>query len=204
MAALGLYYPTYMRPSPFHRHSYEHFLTSMAHYLKRRDWLSWRSAWQEPGVCIGVTDFLPEALIRQFIFSPFVREPCLVVLFHSWSCPKKDIPGPLISCMEGEGVKTARERQNINCEVTRCVFFIVYLCKLRCKQRPSGKHGTIGYSNTRRDSVEGCSVLLQQTEARRASDKEKGLKLPSFLCFLLHSNLHLELRELTCRHCSSF
>lgn len=57
-------------------HTYEHFsvdrcgskLDSVCVCVGGVGWLSWRSAWQKPGVCIGVSDFLPEALIRQFIF----------------------------------------------------------------------------------------------------------------------------------------
>lgn len=63
--------------------------------------LSWQSAWQKPGVCIGVANFFPEALIRQFIFhhSIFFSSSSGAMVdvsaFSQLIVSRNGIPGPL-------------------------------------------------------------------------------------------------------------
>lgn len=128
----------------FHRHSHEHRNERGSPFEReeRGKRLSWRSAWQKPGVCIGVTNFLPEALTRQFFclfsffFAPFWFLSCLcdfffVVLFFLPSSSGTTFGGapsafsePIAlqeRCTEAEGYGQKRAgRPKAKGEVTRC------------------------------------------------------------------------------------
>lgn len=137
------------------------------------------------------------------------------MLFHIWSCTKNNIPGPLISisCTKREGL-TRPESWQDKMETMR---WWNAVCLLHCPlcanwgvNKDCQRLGREAWYNRLQQNTDRQHRRMQcapstHGQAQRGSEINKRAgggaewgttKLLSFLCFvLLHSNLHVELRE---------